>query len=112
MKVVTQFETSDGKKFDNELNAKGHEKSLSIAKSIRAYAKAATLPQAEATRALRLISGYAVFMEDYVESSEPDEYELAEAAKEKAEAAAKAKTAPTAANDPTHQPAHGEQAAA
>lgn len=65
VKQVTSFETSDGKKFTSEIEALGHEQLLQIGGAIEAYAKAASLQPAEATRAKKYISGYVAFLKTY-----------------------------------------------
>ncbi len=63
VKQVTSYETTDGKKFTDPLEAAGHEKSLEISASLDAYVGAADLAPAEATRARKYISGYLAFVE-------------------------------------------------
>lgn len=65
VKAITSFETSDGKKFNNELDANAHEQYLEIDGAIAAYTEAAGLKAADATRAKRHISAYVAFMKSY-----------------------------------------------
>lgn len=65
VKQVTSYETSDGKKFTNEIEANGHEEFLAIGGAINAYTDAAGLGAAEATRAKKYISGYVAFLKTY-----------------------------------------------
>lgn len=65
VKQLTVFETTDGKKFDNELAANGHEMSLSASKSIEAYLAAAEVSRG-AKAVSKHIAGYLGFMETYV----------------------------------------------
>ncbi len=60
-KISTTYEANDGKKFSTELEADAHDAALALAPKVAAYAAAAGLGKAEATRALRYISGYQVF---------------------------------------------------
>lgn len=60
-KVSTSYESTDGKKFPTELEADAHDASLQMGESVAAYAAAAGLGKAEATRALKYIAGYRAF---------------------------------------------------
>lgn len=65
-KIITSFASADGKAFDTELAADAHDLALSQVASVAAYAVAAKLGKAEATRAAKHVAGYAAFMVTYV----------------------------------------------
>lgn len=61
-----KFLSSDNKEFNTALEADAHDLVLSQKVSVDAYAAAAKLGPAEATRARKYISGYAAFMTTFV----------------------------------------------
>lgn len=60
-KFCPSYEASDGKKFPTELEADAHDAAIACADEVNAYVAAAGLGKAEATRALKYISGFKAF---------------------------------------------------
>jgi hypothetical protein len=60
-KLISAYQSADGKEFATELEADAHDLSLSMAANIAAYIEVTGLKKAEATRASKYISGFAAF---------------------------------------------------
>ncbi len=65
-KVITSFESADGKTFDTALAADAHDLMQSQKVGVDAYTVAAGLNASEATRARKYIAGYTTFMTTFV----------------------------------------------
>lgn len=70
-KISTSYEAADGKKFPTEIDADAHDLTLSMADDISSFTALRGLGKADATRAVRHITGFAAFMKAKPASTEP-----------------------------------------